>query len=197
VLSLLTLLDNGDAIETANIGREGAFGLFSAMYSRSSFNRCIVQLRGNALRCKIDILREEFEKSESMRNLFVSYSETLLSQAQQSVACNAVHTVREKLCRWLLMMDDRAGGENLSFTHEFLSQILGVNRKTITLAARAMQKAGLIEYERGTIQVLDRHGLEQGSCECYEAVNARFTAFLSPPKTAVQESAEVAMRRIN
>ena len=92
VLSLLTVLENGSAIETANIGREGAFGLFAAMYSRVSFNRCLVQLEGSMVRCPIELLRSEFERSEHMRNLFVSYSETLLSQVQQTVACNALHT---------------------------------------------------------------------------------------------------------
>src|SRR5579863_10176885 len=95
VLSLLTVLENGSAIETANIGREGAFGLFAAMYSRVSFNRCLVQLEGRMVRCPIDFLQSEFEHSEHVRNLTVSYSETLLSQIQQTVACNAMHTTEE------------------------------------------------------------------------------------------------------
>ncbi len=107
VLSLLTVLENGSAIETANIGREGAFGLFAAMYSRVSFNRCIVQLEGPMVRCPIELLQFEFRNSENVRNLFVSYSETLLSQVQQTVACNAMHTTEERMCRWLLMMHDR------------------------------------------------------------------------------------------
>jgi hypothetical protein len=99
VLSLLTVLENGSAIETANIGREGAFGLFAAMYSRVSFNRCIVQLEGRMVRCPIELLQTEFKTSEHVRNLFVSYSETLLSQVQQTVACNAMHTTEERMCR--------------------------------------------------------------------------------------------------
>ena len=111
VLSLLTVLENGSAIETANIGREGAFGLFAAMYSRVSFNRCLVQLEGSIVRCPIELLQSEFKRSEHVRDLFVSYSETLLSQVQQTVACNAMHTTEERICRWLLMMHDRAEGE--------------------------------------------------------------------------------------
>ena len=186
VLSLLTVLENGAAIETANIGREGAFGIFAAMYSRVSFNRCIVQLEGHTVRCPIELLQTEFKNSEHVRDLFVSYSETLLSQVQQTVACNAMHTTEERMCRWLLMMHDRAGGEALPYTHEFLSHILGANRKSVTLAAQSMQTAGLISYRRGTIQVLDRAGLEKASCECYAIVKERFDAFLSPPSTAVQ-----------
>lgn len=186
VLSLLTVLENGSAIETANIGREGAFGLFAAMYSRVSFNRCIVQLEGHMARCPIELLQSEFKNSEHVRDLFVSYSETLLSQVQQTVACNAMHTTEERMCRWLLMMHDRAEGEFLTYTHEFLAQILGANRKSVTLAAQSMQTAGLITYRRGAIQVLDRRGIEKTSCECYAIVRERFDAFLKPPATAVQ-----------
>ena len=186
VLSLLTVLENGSAIETANIGREGAFGLFAAMYSRVSFNRCIVQLEGRMARCPIELLQMEFRASEHVRNLFVSYSETLLSQVQQTVACNAMHTTEERMCRWLLMMHDRAEGAPLTYTHEFLAHILGANRKSVTLAAQSMQTAGLISYRRGTMQVLNRKGLEKASCECYAIVRERFDAFLKPPGTAVQ-----------
>jgi CRP-like cAMP-binding protein len=186
VLSLLTVLENGSAIETANIGREGAFGLFAAMYSRVSFNRCLVQLEGGIVRCPIELLQSEFTRSEHVRDLFVSYSETLLSQVQQTVACNAMHTTEEKMCRWLLMMHDRAEGEVLTYTHEFLSHMLGANRKSVTLAALSMQAAGLISYRRGKIQILDRPGLEKASCECYAIVRERFDAFLTPPLTAIQ-----------
>ena len=186
VLSLLTVLENGSAIETANIGREGAFGLFAAMYSRVSFNRCIVQLVGNMVRCPIELLQSEFKNSEHVRDLFVSYSETLLSQVQQTVACNALHSTEERMCRWLLMMHDRAQGEPLTYTHEFLAHILGANRKSVTLAAQSLQNAGLITYRRGKMQVLDRTGLEEASCECYAIVRERFDAFLTPPSTAVQ-----------
>ena len=188
VLSLLTVLANGDAIETANIGREGAFGIFSAMYSRVSFNRCILQLAGPMVRCKIEVIQSEFSHSERVRDLLVSYSETLLAQVQQTVACNALHTVEERMCRWLLMMHDRAEGESLTYTHEFLSHILGANRKSVTLAAQSMQMAGLINYRRGMMQVVDRPGLEKASCECYAIVKERFYAFLFPPATAVQET---------
>jgi CRP-like cAMP-binding protein len=186
VLSLLTVLENGSAIETANIGREGAFGLFAAMYSRVSFNRCLVQLEGSIVRCPIELLQSEFKRSEHVRDLFVSYSETLLSQVQQTVACNAMHTTEQRICRWLLMMHDRAEGEALPYTHEFLSHMLGANRKSVTLAAQSLQAAGLISYYRGTIKVLDRTGLEKASCECYAIVRERFDAFLTPPSTAVQ-----------
>jgi CRP-like cAMP-binding protein len=188
VLSLLTVLENGSEIECANIGREGAFGLFSAMYSRVSFNRCTVQLEGPMVRCEIEPLQEEFHKSAHMQDLFVSYSETLLSQIMQTVACNSLHSVEERLGRWLLMMYDRAEGEKLTYTHEFLARMMGANRTSVTHAAQSLQNAGLIDYRRGMMQVLDRVGLEAASCECYAIVRKRFDAFLVPPSTAVQET---------
>src|SRR5476649_1696400 len=195
VLSLLTVLENGSAIETANIGREGAFGLFAAMYSRVSFNRCIVQLEGRMVRCPIELLQTELRTSEHVRNLFVSYSETLLSQVQQTVACNALHTTEDRMARWLLMMHDRAAGEPLPYTHEFLSHMLGANRKSVTLAAQSMQNAGLITYRRGNITVVNRPGLEKASCECYAVVRERFDAFLTPPSTAVRDDTKRKRKR--
>jgi len=195
VLSLLTVLENGSAIETANIGREGAFGLFAAMYSRVSFNRCLVQMEGGMVRCPIGLLQAEFKNSEHVRNLFVSYSETLLSQVQQTVACNALHSTEERISRWLLMMHDRAEGVPLPYTHEFLSHMLGANRKSVTLAAQSLQNAGLITYRRGSITVRDRPGLEKKSCECYAVVRERFDAFLEPPSTAVQDDAKATRKR--
>jgi CRP-like cAMP-binding protein len=147
------------------------------------------------VRCPIAILQLEFKNSEHVRNLFVSYSETLLSQVQQTVACNALHSTEERMCRWLLMMHDRAEGEALPYTHEFLSHMLGANRKSVTLAAQSLQNAGLISYHRGKIVVIDRPGLEKASCECYAVVKERFDAFLSPPDTAVQDDAKGRRKR--
>ena len=138
------------------------------------------------IRCPIELLQAEFKHSEHVRDLFVSYSETLLSQVQQTVACNALHTTEQRICRWLLMMHDRAEGKALPYTHEFLSHMLGSNRKSVTVAAQSLQTAGLISYHRGMIQVVDRAGLERASCECYAIVKERFDAFLTPPSTAVQ-----------
>ncbi len=184
VLSLLTVLENGSAIETANIGSEGAFGVLSAMYGRASFNRCLVQLEGAIDRCPIELIQEEFQSSEHARDLFLSYSETLLAQVQQTVACNALHTTEQRISRWLLMMHDRAEGAALTYTHEFLAQILGANRKSVTLAAQRMRDEGLITYRRGRMQVQDRAGLEAASCECYAVVTKRFAASLYAPRGA-------------
>jgi CRP-like cAMP-binding protein len=194
VLSLLTTLGNGTAVETANIGNEGAFGCFAAMYSRVSFNQCLVQLEGPLVRLPIEVLRGEFERSEHVRDLLVSYSETQLAQIMQTAACNAKHTIEQRLCRWLLMMHDRAGRQDLTYTHEFLAHMLGADRKTVTIAAQKMQAKGLIGYRRGSMQISDRTGLEKAACECYAVVQARFDAFLKPPATAVQGNTDGRMR---
>ena len=111
VLSLLTVLENGAAIETANIGREGAFGLFAATYSRVSFIDALCNSKAIRVRCPIELLQYEFKNSEHVRDLFVSTSETLLSQVRKTFACNSMHTTEERMCRWFVRMHDRAGGE--------------------------------------------------------------------------------------
>jgi CRP-like cAMP-binding protein len=147
-----------------------------------------VQLQGGLLRVPIKVLQSEFEHSAHIRNLFVSYSETLLAQIQQTVACNSMHTTRKRICRWLPMMHDWADGEDLTYTHEFLAHVLGTTRNSVTLAAQALQSQGLIIYCRGNMQILDRPGLEEASCECYAIVKKRFDAFLTPPPTALQDN---------
>ena len=178
VLSLLTVLENGSAIETANIGREGAFGLFAAMYSRASFNRCIVQLEGSMARCPIELLQAEFKTSEHVRNLFVSYSETLLSQVQQTVACNALHSVEARCSRWLLSTQDRVQRSPIPLTQEALAEMLGVQRTTVTAVIKVLQKRGLILYSRGRVEILNRRGIEETACECYESVETHFDRLL-------------------
>ena len=170
ILSVQTMLSDGSSIETANIGHEGAFGLFEAMYTRWSFSQCSVLTPGSVLRIPFDVLRYSFERNAQTRNVFVTYTEALRGQIQQTVACYALHRVQERLCGWLLRIHDRIKNKDLPFTHEFLAHLLGANRKSVTLALQAMQKAGLIDYHRGRIHVLDRTGLEKASCECYIAM---------------------------
>jgi hypothetical protein len=149
-----------------------------------------VQLQGAMVRVKIEVLCQEFDRSAHIRNLFASYSASLLAQIQQSVACNALHKTRERICRWLLMMHDRADGEDLEYTHEFMAEVLGANRKSVTLAAQALQREGLITYHRGRMQVLDRPGLEKASCECYAVVKKHFNGFPVLPPQAVPRNTQ-------
>ena len=174
VLSLLTVLQSGSAIETANIGSEGAFGLFAVLTSCVSFVRCVIGLQGNMIRCPIDVLREEVSHSQGIRDICGLQSESILDQVQQNMVCNAQHDTEERLCRWLLTMQDRAGGEALAYPQSFVAGILGENGQSITLAAQSMQADGLVNYRRGAIQIADRQGLERASCECYAILSKRF-----------------------
>ena len=167
VLSLLTVLDSGSVVETANVGTEGAFGLSAALSSSAPFVRCLVQLAGALIRCPIGVLQEEVERSAAARDICGSYSESILMQVQQNMVCNGCHDMTERLCRWLLMMHDRAGREVLAYPQSFFADIMGEDRQSVMRAAESMQADELITYRRGAIQIVDRSGLEKASCECY------------------------------
>jgi len=183
VLSVLTVLQDGSAIETAKIGREGVFGLFEPMYTHTSFNQCMVLLGGTVYRLPFRVLHSLFENDTQVRLLLIHYAEALTLEFQQAAACFAMHSVPERICRWLLTMDDRAEYQAFAVTHDFLAHTLGVNRKSVTLAAQAMQKDGLLSYRRGRVRILDRPRLEQLCCECYQATRQRFecSGVASPP----------------
>ncbi|WP_072298657.1 Crp/Fnr family transcriptional regulator [Paracoccus sp. SM22M-07] len=179
VLSLMTVMENGNEIECANIGNEGAFGLFSAMHGSGSSARCMVQLAGSMLRCDISHLRKIFRSDLQIQDLFVSYSETVLSQVAQTAGCNALHTIEQRMCRWLLMMHDRAKGDELTYTQEFLARVMGANRTSVTQIAQSLQRRGFISYRRGLMQMEDRAGMQIAACECYDVIMARLATFLS------------------
>lgn len=180
VLSLLTVMENGAEIECANIGREGAFGLFTAMSGTPSTTRCLTQLAGAALRCEMAPLRAAFQSDRTIQDLFTAYAETILSQIAQTAGCNALHTIEQRMCRWMLMMHDRAEGDQLTYTHEFLARVMGANRTSITHAAQKLQRRGFITYRRGLMRIEDRPGMERAACECYAVVKRRADAFPPP-----------------
>jgi CRP-like cAMP-binding protein len=170
IISLLAVMRQGDAIETATIGYEGAVGSFAGLGTRRSHTRAVVQVSGAALRVPASPFRKAAEDSEAIRQLIVRYGEMLLIQVQQTAACNALHAVEARLSRWLLQARDRVESNTVKLTHEFLSQMLGVRRTTVTVVANVLQQAGLIRYHRGQIEIVDRIGLEARACECYEAI---------------------------
>ena len=173
MISQLTVMTTGDAVETATIGREGVsggmagFGIWVAPY------RAIVQLSGTVSR--ISAAKFEFAISNRpfIRELLVKYTNVSLSSVQQSAGCNALHPVAARLCRWLLQTRDRHDSDRIPLTQEFLSQMLGVRRTTVTMVARELQAAGLIRYSRGKIDLLDRRAVEQKACECYAILKRR------------------------
>jgi CRP-like cAMP-binding protein len=178
VVSLVTVMEDGDSVEMAVFGREALLGFVSAMVSRQSFGRYIVQISGTASRVPVDRLHEVVATRPSMRLLFLRFTEALLAQTFQTVACNAVHSVEARCCRWILSMHDRLDQDTLPLTHEFLAEMLGVQRSTVSLVTRTLQTAGLISQRRGFITVTDRAGLEDTTCECYDKIRRNFERLL-------------------
>ena len=178
VISLVVELSVGDMIETAMVGRDGAVNAASALDGKVSLNKAIVQLAGTASWIEVDRIRAIADELKPFRELLIRHEQVLFAQSQQSAACNASHSVEARMCRWLLRMRDLAGGDELTITQEFLAQMLGVRRPSVSIVANTLQKAGLISYRRGTVQLLDVPGLKDGSCECYTAVKAHYDRLL-------------------
>lgn len=170
IVSLLVPMRQDDAIEVATVGREGAIGLAAGLGPRHSHTTAVVQVSGRGCRIQAGRLRKLAESNKAVRELILRYGEMLLTQVQQSAACNALHDVEQRLCRWLLQARDHVEQNTIRLTHEFLSQMLGVSRPTVTVVAHGLQKAGLIRYHRGLIEILDGPGLEARACECYEVL---------------------------
>ena len=177
IVSSLFLAADGTSIEVSSVGMEGMIGVPTVLKSRSVPYRIVVQQPGTALRIKADVVRKEFDRCGAFHTSLLNYVHILIVQLSQSSVCNRFHTIRERLCRWLLASHDRAGSNELNFTQEFLAQMLGVNRGSANEAASALQTAGLIRYRRGRITVHDRAGLEAAACECYHFVKAEFDRF--------------------
>jgi CRP-like cAMP-binding protein len=172
VLSVITVMADGRAVESDTVGHESAVGLLSALGDSASVSRTFTQIPGLALKLSSARLRRRAEESPELRRLLIRHALANLAQAHQSVACNALHDLNQRLCRWLLMSHDRTGDDDVRLTHQFLATMLGVQRTTVTQALRAMTEQGLIEQGRGAIRILDRARLEAQVCECYEAVRA-------------------------
>ncbi len=168
IVSLLAVMKNGAAVESAMIGAEGAAAGVGRVNAAS---RAVVQAPGAALRMPAVQFLKAARQSANLATRVGLYQEGLLAQIQQTAACNGLHTAEQRLSRWLLQAQDHILGDAaIPFTHEFLSNILGVRRSTVTLIATAMQRAGSIRYSRGRIQILDRGALRAGACECYDVI---------------------------
>jgi len=178
IVSLVDVMEDGRLAEVAMFGREGLFGLLSAFVSREAFGRYVVQIPGSASRIPLDAIHAAVQARPALQRQVLAYNEALLAQAYHTVACNAVHPVEARCCRWLLSTHDRLDQDALPLTHEFLAEMLGVQRSTVSTVLRGLQAAGLIEQRRGGIEVLDRPGLEQAACECYRKIRFRFGKLL-------------------
>jgi CRP-like cAMP-binding protein len=174
VISLMTLMENGAAIESATIGSEGALGLHAAVAPRTSMSRAIVQTPVKASRIGAHHLHEAWERSVRLRELVERHSEALFGHALQSVGCNALHSVEARFCRWLLACHDRISTDTIALTQEFLADMLGVQRTTVTAVARGLQEKGVIRYRRGVVDIIDRASLEALACECYDVIRRNY-----------------------
>jgi len=170
MISQLITTGDGDMVETSSTGREGAVGLQCGLGSRLSFTRTMVQIPGRFSAISAARFEHAASRSAALRDLIMRYIETVWAEAQQNAACNAVHDGSSRLCRWLLQCADRTGSEQILLTQEFLAEMLGVRRTTVTLLAQDLQKRGIVRYSRGRITILDRPALEACACECYAAI---------------------------
>ena len=182
MVSLVAVMQSGATVETATIGRWGIIGASAALGAKSAVARAVVQLPGTAAWISAAHFHAAAGQSAAIRDLVVRYNDILLGQIQQSVACNALHAMEARLCRWLLQTHDCIDGNAIPLTQEFLGQMLGVRRTTVTIAARLLQGAGLIRYRRGLIHILDRQALEEIACECYAATRSKAEKLFPSPR---------------
>jgi CRP-like cAMP-binding protein len=183
MVSLVSVMEDGQVVETAVVGREGAVGAFAGLGPWHAFTRATVQIPGTVAVISASDFQAEVSESECIRDLILRYKETLLAQVQQTAACNALHPLEARLARWLLQALDRTESD-LPLTQDSIARMLGVRRTTVTVVASRLQEGGLIRWRRGHIVVLDRVGLEDAACECYRAICWRTDNVVRPAEMA-------------
>jgi CRP-like cAMP-binding protein len=176
LVSLLATEDGGRQAEVAVVGNEGVVGLPVVLGNDVAPHRAVVQGTGQALRITAELFRSKARPHESLTALLLRYTDAFLVQVSQSALCDHLHPVQKRLCRWLLMAQDRMGSDRLPFTQKFMADILAVRLASVSEAARPLQQAGLIHYNRGDLRILDRPGLERACCGCYRVIKERFDA---------------------
>ena len=170
IISLIYVMESGASAEISVVGNEGLVGIALFMGGESTPSRAVVQSGGHAFRLKRPLLKAEFDRHGELLVLMLRYTQALITQMAQTAVCNRHHSIDQQLCRWLLLSLDRLPSNQLTMTQELIANMLGVRREGVTEAAGKLQRQGVIEYSRGHITVLDRHKLEQLSCECYAVV---------------------------
>jgi CRP-like cAMP-binding protein len=180
IISYVVDLSDGDMIETAMVGRDGVAGAIQVLDEKVSPNRIMVQAPGAASVIDADHMRQAVAESVPLRVLLAKHEQFFIAQVQQSVGCNAVHSVEARMCRWLLRMHDLVGSE-LPLTQEFLAQMMGVRRTSVSLVAGELQEKGYITYRRGHVRIVSVEKLKQATCECYQTVNTHYEKILGMP----------------
>jgi CRP-like cAMP-binding protein len=181
VVSVVVALSGGDLIEAGMVGHDSLVGTSAGLDGGISINRAVVQVAGAGAAIDTPHMRAAVVTSKSLRTKLYQHDQMLLAQAQQAAACNAKHQIEERLCRWLLRTRDLVDSDNIELTQEFLAQMLGVRRTSVTLAASHLQAVGLIKYRRGHIQILNLEALREAACECYEAVKSQVVRLQAAP----------------
>ena len=180
--SIVTVLKNGDMVEVATVGREGMLGFAAHLNGDASPSATMVQAETDTCyRMPVKIFRAEMDRREGFYRLLNRYAQALNGVIMQSTACNAVHSVEQRLARWLLLAHDRVGKDDFPLTQEFVAMMLGATRPTVTVVAGTLQRAGLIEYHRGHVTILDRQRLEAASCECYQTSTDLLNKVITKP----------------
>lgn len=174
IASVVVAVENGSTVEVGVIGIDGVVGIPILLGTGSAPGRTFIQIEGSGFRLDAAILKREFERSGKLRHHLQKYLQAFIVQTAQTAVCNRLHNIEERLSRWLLTCRDRMDSDLLRLTHDFLGQMLGAPRTTVTLAAKLLQEAGLIDYSRGLVTILDRLGLEKTACECYRTVRDEF-----------------------
>jgi hypothetical protein len=172
VVSLICDMEDGATSEVALTGNDGVLGTSLFLGSNATANRAIVGIAGEALRMDARFLRDQFMRGGEFQRVLLRYTGGLITQISLTAACNRKHTLEKRLSRWLLLIRDRVASDELIMTQEFIANMLGGRRETVTVAAGRLQDAGLIHYTRGRLRIVDRRGLEETVCECYKAVSA-------------------------
>jgi CRP-like cAMP-binding protein len=174
VISLLNVMDNGDAVEIGTVGNEGMVGISVLLETEQVPSLAFSQIPGLASRMTTEAFKREVLPGSQLYSLVQRYIQILFNQVAQSAACNRLHSIEKRFCRWLLMTHDRAGTDEFVLTQEFLSEMLGVRRAGVSEVASKFQESGLIRYNRGNMTILDRQGLETNACECYAKIRQQF-----------------------
>ena len=178
-MSLLIGLAGGEAVEIATVGNEGMLGAPVFLGAERGAMKAVCQVAGQALKMRSETFRHSLDEHPDLADLVRRYTHCMLNQVAQTTACNQVHSVQQRMCRWLLMTHDRVGADEFQLTQELLAQMLGVRRPSVTVAAGGLQRAGLIDYTRGRIRIADRAKLEAAACGCYDTVRQDFDRLLA------------------
>jgi len=178
IISVVNDMRDGGTVETGTIGNEGLAGLAALMDATSGESRMFCQVPGTAFRAPVRVVAELVEREREFRRLVNRYAQAFLTQVAQGAACNRLHGIEQRCARWLLMCHDRVTGDEFPLKQQFLAEMLGVRRAGVSVAASSLQESALIRYNRGTVQVLDRAGLEAASCECYGVIRQQFDRLL-------------------